>query len=147
MICIKVWNITGRDINLDVLRVQGYRHFCNKIWNASRFTMTNIGDEFTPHDNYEVSYLYTIWNISINGLNLLDILILSNFYFIQICKILFQLDGSESLADKWILSRLAYCTKMCNDGFEEYGFSKVTTACYNFWLYEFCDVYLVCFNI
>ena len=29
----------GRDINLDILRVQGYRFFCNKIWNAVKFSM------------------------------------------------------------------------------------------------------------
>lgn len=33
------YNLQSRDINLDILRVQGYRFFCNKLWNAAKFAM------------------------------------------------------------------------------------------------------------
>ncbi|XP_057951719.1 valine--tRNA ligase, mitochondrial 1 [Malania oleifera] len=35
-------------INLDIQRVVGYRQWCNKLWNAVRFAMTRLGDDYVP---------------------------------------------------------------------------------------------------
>ncbi|XP_054786171.1 valine--tRNA ligase, mitochondrial 1 isoform X2 [Prosopis cineraria] len=38
-------------INLDIQRVVGYRQWCNKLWNAVRFAMSKLGDDYTPPTN------------------------------------------------------------------------------------------------
>uniref|UniRef100_A0A4W6CCD0 valine--tRNA ligase n=1 Tax=Lates calcarifer TaxID=8187 RepID=A0A4W6CCD0_LATCA len=91
----------GRDINLDVNRILGYRHFCNKLWNAVKFAMKTLGDNFVPSEK-----------------------------------------AQESVSDRWILSRLSAAVGLCDAGFKAYDFPAITTAIYNFWLYELCDVYL-----
>lgn len=103
----------GRDINLDILRVQGYRFFCNKLWNAMKLSL---------------KYLQTDGE--------------KNKSTVSNSKALLQLSGNESKMDKWILSRLSDAVDACNKAFETYDFPLATTACYNLWLYDFCDVYL-----
>ncbi|CAG2161729.1 unnamed protein product [Oppiella nova] len=95
----------GRDINLDIKRVEGYRHFCNKLWNAVKFTLMTLGSDFVP-----------------NPTN--------------------KLTGNESKIDLWILSSVYTATEACNKGFESYDFPQATNACYSFWLYQLCDLYL-----
>ncbi|KAH8325147.1 hypothetical protein KR074_003395 [Drosophila pseudoananassae] len=97
----------ARDINLDINRVLGYRFFCNKLWNATKFAL-----------------LY------FNGSEKFDT----------------ELKASEVVnqMDAWILSRLSAAIEACNQGFETYDFAAATSACYAFWLYDLCDVYLEC---
>lgn len=45
----------GRDVNLDVLRIRGYRFLCNKIWQATRFTLNKLGVDFKPIESFKVS--------------------------------------------------------------------------------------------
>ncbi|KAI7904622.1 valyl-tRNA synthetase [Cokeromyces recurvatus] len=95
----------GRDINLDILRVEGYRKFCNKLWNATRFALMKLGENFKPFESAEPT-------------------------------------GHESLADKWILTKLNKCAIDVNKYLEERNFMMATNAVYQFWLYELCDVYI-----
>lgn len=99
----------GRDINLDILRIQGYRHFCNKLWNATKFAMMNgLGKDFIPESSIEY---------------------LKNTKYLRIM-------------DRWILSRISETVRTCDSGFRNYELTNVTTALFNYWLYDLCDYYI-----
>lgn len=44
-------------INLDIQRVVGYRFWCNKLWNAIRFAMLNLGNHFIPSNKLDIDLL------------------------------------------------------------------------------------------
>jgi valyl-tRNA synthetase len=108
----------GRDINLDIQRVQAYRNFCNKLWNATKLGFMVMG--ILPKPTGEPHTLPAFHPLASSQTT----------------------TGAESSVDLWVLSRLQVAIKDSWDGFASYDFSKVTTAIYAFWLYDFCDVYL-----
>ncbi|MBU1003979.1 MAG: valine--tRNA ligase [Proteobacteria bacterium] len=54
----------GRDIKLSEDRIEGYRHFMNKIWNAARFAMMNLPDEAPTANLADAKAVYHRWMLS-----------------------------------------------------------------------------------
>jgi valyl-tRNA synthetase len=50
----------GRDIKLSVERIAGYKAFCNKLWNAARFALMNLGDFQAPQGAFVTDHALSL---------------------------------------------------------------------------------------
>ncbi|MEW6676583.1 MAG: valine--tRNA ligase [Pseudomonadota bacterium] len=104
----------GRDIKFDLQRCEGYRNFCNKLWNATRFVLMNVGNGEWGMGNGE-SPSQPSSPIPHPPL---------------------------SFADLWILDRLDEAVTQVRAGFDQYRFDMAARAIYEFVWDEYCDWYL-----
>lgn len=125
----------GRNINFDMGRAEGYRNFCNKLWNATRFVLMHCKSIVHSDENNNSP---TIENINLEKENSQPAYQLEPFL-----NHLF--DGSQNsltFADKWIISALHHLISHTHKHFAEYRFDLMAQNLYQFFWEGFCDWYL-----
>jgi valyl-tRNA synthetase len=103
----------GRDIKFDLNRCDGYRNFCNKLWNATRFVLMNV-------EGHDLALEHQQNGPACGGSAPLEF----------------------SFADRWIVSQLQRVEKEVEQHFTDYRFDLVAQTIYKFIWDEFCDWYL-----
>jgi valyl-tRNA synthetase len=85
---------TGRDINFDMGRIEGYRNFCNKIWNATRFILMQTEEiDITPCEFVNVADQWVVSEL--NKLTKLTEQHLSNYRFDLLASCLYEFTWNE----------------------------------------------------
>lgn len=112
---------TGRDIKFDMGRVEGFRNFCNKIWNATRYVLMQCEEQNCAQDDAQgcTSVEEDRAPGATNSSN-------------------YQL----SIADRWIISKLQLTEKAVAEAMDTYRLDLAAQAIYEFVWNEYCDWYL-----
>jgi valyl-tRNA synthetase len=111
-LCFASLATQSRDLRFDMARVEGYRNFCNKLWNAARYVLMNLEGQ-RPAAQAEAA----VPGIAPDAVQF-------------------------SLADRWIRSRFNATLVRVQDGFADYRLDNVAGALYDFTWHEYCDWYL-----
>jgi valyl-tRNA synthetase len=103
----------GTDIAFNPSRTEGYRNFANKIWNAARFMFMNMDRIGVERESTAKAR-----SVGVAG---------------------FQ---TQTLEDRWILSRFNGVASYVNEALETYRFHEAANRIYDFFWGEFCDWYI-----
>ena len=134
---------TGVDFAWRDEKVESFRNFANKIWNATRFCLLNS-------DGAQVDYSYLnprgeakeiIETLNTELIELDE----EDEEFLDKVNPEFSKDNPKenlSVADKWIVSRLNKTALTVNKALEDYNFHEATQTLYHFFWDDFCDWYI-----
>jgi valyl-tRNA synthetase len=111
----------GTDIAFSSEKVESYRAFANKIWNAARFILMNLEKLPAAFREQLAEGLQPLAGL---GLEVV------------------AAPESLALADRWIFSRLATVTRELNEALETFRFHEAAWTIYHFFWHELCDWYL-----
>jgi valyl-tRNA synthetase len=118
----------GRSVNFDSKRCEGYRNFCNKLWNATRFVLMNCeGQDCGLKEHTKAECAAPV--VGDDG---------------RIVTPAGPFHGymKFSPADRWISSELQRVEAAVAQGFADYRLDNVASAIYQFVWDEYCDWYL-----
>jgi valyl-tRNA synthetase len=110
----------GTDIAFSEEKVESYRAFANKIWNAGRFLLMNLRKLPEALRAQLAQALEPIPGLG------------------------FEPVAAEplALADRWIFSRLTTVTREIEEALQNYRFNEAAFNIYHFFWHEFCDWYV-----
>jgi len=111
----------GTDIAFSEDKVESYRAFANKIWNAGRFILMNLQKMPESLRAQLAQALEPIPSLGFEPVAAAEHL---------------------ALADRWIFSRLAAVTREIEDALKNYRFHEAAFNIYHFFWHEFCDWYV-----
>ncbi|MCY7316709.1 MAG: valine--tRNA ligase [Rubrivivax sp.] len=118
----------GRNINFDAKRCEGYRNFCNKLWNASKFVLMHCeGQDCGLQQHSKAQCLAAV--VDDDGRVLSPAGAFHGYM-------------SFSMADRWITGELQRVEAQVAQGFADYRLDNVASAIYSYVWDEYCDWYL-----
>ena len=119
----------GRDIKFDLNRAEGYKNFCNKLWNAARFVLMNCEDFVLPSLSSPPASLPSPTGRGARGEGPAEAPAITPPH-------------PHTDAERWILTRLGATITDVDAQFAAYRFDLVSQALYEFTWNDFCDWFL-----
>jgi len=139
----------GRTINFDLKRCEGYKNFCNKLWNAARFVLQNLGSVATessdsPTDARSVAVTDAIdaaLSRVFSGIGAIEDRAVEAGLQAQAIEIAPSI-ADPSVAERWIESALHHACAEYHAQIAAYRFDLAAQALYDFVWNEYCDWFL-----